>query len=82
MSRRVFGNRGDVEDTDASSIVALVGVVAVNVLIVVDGGTSTFIVARLFGLLKVAYVLDVGHGQSKRPRTRPSNSEPVAKDVL
>jgi hypothetical protein len=37
-----------------------------NVLVVVDGGTKTLIVARLFRLLEITYVPNVGDGQSKR----------------
>jgi hypothetical protein len=39
-----------------------------NVLVVVDGGTKALVKARLFGLLEVAYISDVGFWQTKRTR--------------
>jgi len=61
-ARRLGWDRRDVENGDAGAVVALVGVLADDILVVIDGGAGPLVVASLLGLLEVADVPDVGDG--------------------
>lgn len=62
-SRRVGWNGADIEDPEASAIVALVDQAIVDVLVVVDGEGFGLVNSGLFRVVEFANVEDVSHGK-------------------
>lgn len=61
---RVLGNGADVEDSETSLVVGLVGEALVDELVVVDGAGGRLVVAGVLGLLEAGDVPDVGNGEA------------------
>ena len=65
VEKRMFGvvaetwlKLRDVEDTETGAVIGLVAIVAKDVLVVVDAGAGSLVIARLLGLFQVSDIPD------------------------